>query len=316
MTEHDLRLFLRAFHFWHEQAYGHIQRSARTRLLFLCLLIRYSGMRLGEALKFNDQNDMDLKNNTILVREGAIRRIPLTARAMKKLEELRESPGVIREKGILCRMDQGYVRRIFEARGKEAGLPYRVNPSLIRRKREDEMRSMGIAPAAIEYIQGRGGQLDNSELNKIHQSLLTWEKGRHAGRHNVFYGKILELDRRQICTRLTIRTRHGLIIHARCSTRVAAQLEFETGGDVLVTFRSLQGRISLQKGARNSFAAYVEQVYEDGDIKVILELSDGSKCCAVSDDVSLSSALFPGNTVWLNIRDVDFILSACDHTSS
>ena len=58
------------------------------------------------------------------------------------------------------------------------------------------------------------------------------------------------------------------------------------------------------------------KVYEDGDIKVILELSDGSKCCAVSDDVSLSSALFPGNTVWLNIRDVDFILSACDHTSS
>jgi len=316
MNEHELRQYLRAFHYWREQAQGQVQRCARTRMLFLCLLIRYSGMRLGEALAFDDVADLDEASCMVRVRGRSVRFVPLARRAMKKLCELRDAPAVLREKGRLCRMDQGYVRRIFEARAEDAGLPFRVNPSLVRRAREDELRRMGVEPEALEYLFGRRGSLGQGDMEKVRQILRYREHVRRAGLHNVFQGEVDELERREHCTRLVILTSRGLLLHVRCSTRTASKLALETREFVTASFRSLQARLSDKEDGVNSFFGRVIEVHNDGaDIKVMLELSSGDRCCVILE-AREDTAYQPGQDVWLCVDESAFQLSWSDQILS
>ena len=316
MNEHELRHYLRTFHYWHEQAQGQVQRCARTRMLFLCLLIRYSGLRLGEALAFDDVADLDEAACMVRVRGRSVRFVPLARRAMRKLCELRDSPSVLREKGRLCRMDQGYVRRIFEARAEDAGLPFRVNPSLVRRAREDELRRMGVEPEALEYLFGRRGSLGHGDMEKVRQTLQYRESARRAGLHNVFHGEVEELEKREHCTRLVLRSSRGLLIHVRCTTRTASQLALENGSRVTASFRSLQARLCAQEEGRNSFFGRVTEVHHDGaDIKVMLELASGDKCCVITEEKQ-DAPCQTGQGMWLCVDESAFQLAWDDQTSS
>ncbi|MGN1037981.1 MAG: hypothetical protein ACI4P0_01135 [Mailhella sp.] len=308
MNEHELQDFLRAFHYWHEQAAGQVQRSSRTRMLFFCLLIRFTGMKMGEALNFNDRKDIDEDSCTIAVHGKAPRLIPLTRRSIDKLMELAESPAVLRERGSLCAMDQGYIRRVFEERRLEAKLPFHVSPSTLRKVREEELRRMGLPAGSINFLLGHGGAMDEAAEKTFRQALRYEEKKRHAGMHNVFHGCIADIICREVCARLTVQTGQGLLLHIRCSTRTVSQLGLEQGCSIAVFFRSLHGRIGFTNEGNNCFPARIIEAHEDGDIKFIMELDGGSKCCVIAEGAEEYQKLSPGSMVYLNIRDCDFML--------
>ena len=310
MNENELRRFLMSFYRWHEQAEGNAQRCSRTRMLFLCLLMRFTGMRPGEAFSFNDEKDLDAAKGEAVVGGRCSRAIPLSPRSMKKLEELRGSPFVLREKGRLCRMDQGYVRRVFEARGRDAGLPFRANPSMLRRAREEELLRMGMSQEAAAWILGRGGKPDAALLQEARRKILIWEREQGIGRHNCFQGEVQDITRTRWCARITLRTESGLLLRILCTARTEARLGLAPGARVAASFRTMHGRIGQMNGAGNSIPCRVTELYQDGgDLKVMLELSSGDRCCIIAaGGAERHQGLRPGDRVWLNIDEADFNL--------
>ncbi len=310
MNENELRLFLMAFYRWREQAEGSAQRCSRTRLLFLCLLLRFTGMRSGEAFCFDDVHDLDTSKGEAIVGGRSKRIIPLSPRSLKKLEELRESPFVQLERGRLCRMDQGYVRRIFEARGRDAGLPFRANPSMLRRAREDELLRMGMSQEATAYILGRREKPGDVILLDARQKILSWEREQGIGRHNCFQGKVQDITRTQCCARITLRTDSGLLLHILCTARTEARLCLEPGLHIAASFRAMHGRIGMPHDSRNSFPCRVIDLFEDGgDLKAMLELSSGERCYVVAaGGAARYKDLRLGDDAWLNIDESAFDL--------
>ncbi len=311
MNEQELRSFLMAFHAWHELADGMAQRRARSRMLFLCLLMRHTGMRLGEALAFRDDVDLDAGACSVSVLGARARMIPVSSRAAKELAELRDSPAVVRDKGILCRLDPGYVRRVFEARGAEAGLTFRMNPSRLRRAREEELRRMGIEDETVRFIMGREGRLDETAMLAVRQAFRSWEGRRNVGRHNCFRGVIEELERGTFCVRIRMRTDAGFPLSIRCTSRTASRLGLERGCRITASFRSLKGRLARYPDGINSFPCSVTDIYDDGgDQKVLLELEGSAKCCVIMDRAGRREGLTPGVKVWLGVDETDFDVAA------
>ena len=311
MNDLELRRFLLAFHAWHEKAIGMQQRCSRTRMLFLCLLMRHTGMRLGEAIAFRDCGDLDAGSCSAFVRGAHERMVPLPPHAASKLAELRDAPAVVRDKDVLCRFDPGYVRRVFEARGREAGLPFRMNPSLLRLVREEELRRMGLEDRAVRYLMGRGGSLGEAAMLALRQAFREREEARSVGKHNCFFGEIEDLERGVFCTRVKMRTDSGLLLNIRCTSRTAARLELEPGSRARASFRSLKGRLAMHSEGENSFLGRITAVYaEGGERKVLLELDGGEKCCVIADGAQPSGDLEAGREVWLRIGETDLDISA------
>ena len=310
MNENELRRFLMAFYRWREEAEGAAQHCSRTRMLFLCLLLRFTGMRFGEAFCFDDVNDLDAAAGEAIAGVHGKRTIPLSPRSMKKLEELSGSPFVLREKGRLCRMDPGYVRRVFEARGRDAGLTFRVNPSMLRRARESELLRMGMAQEAVAYMLGRGADPGGTVLQEARRKILGWEQEQGVGRHNCFRGKVQDVMRTLCCARITLRTDSGLLLRILCTARTEARLSLAPGMQIAASFRAMHGRIGLPHEAGNSIPCRVTEIYADGgDLKAILELSSGDRCCVIAaGGAERYKDLHPGSEAWLNIDEADFNL--------
>lgn len=109
---------------WTEQAPTTGRKIARLRLHTIFLLIRYGGLRLGEAFNFQLASDLDCQSGLIHIGGSKAREIILPVPPMRLLRPaatLEEA----RQKDFL-RLDPGFCRKIFYTVAEMA----RVNPKL------------------------------------------------------------------------------------------------------------------------------------------------------------------------------------------
>ena len=311
LEERALRAFLQAFYRWHEEAAGPMQQCSRGRVLLICLLIRFAGLRLGEALAVDDADDIDKENAVLHVRGKWERVVPLPRTALKKILELRDAPCNVREKGRLCRLDQGYVRRIFTLRAKEAGL-CSVNPTDIRNFREQELLRQGVPLSTVELVLGRGGsrRAGERELLQLRESFRLWEGSRQAGRHNMVSGRPLLVRKGEFSCLVHVVTPSGTAFAVRCSTRALSRLDIRDLQEVSVVVRSLQ--VKLLPGREretNCFRAHVVDILERGEeARVMVRLAEGGQefCAVLSRDMLEKLRPVRGKEVWVFIRPEDF----------
>ncbi|WP_295640653.1 TOBE domain-containing protein [uncultured Mailhella sp.] len=311
MEETSLRAFLQAFYHWYECAASPSQQCSRSRVLMVCLLIRFAALRLGEALALDDTADMDTEKGVLYVRGKWARVLPLPDAALKRLAELRDSPCNVRARGGLCHLDPAYVRRVFASRAREAGLPG-VSPTDLRDFREQELLRQGIPLSVVEFFLGRGegGAPKPEDEARLRKAFRRWEHVSRTGRHNVVSGALTLVHKGAFSCLLAIRTRGGMTFLVRCSTRTFTRLELVERQTTAVFVRSLQVCVlPVETMSDNCFPGKVTDVLEhDGEARVMVRLEDDvlDFCAILSFDSVQNMRLQKGGRVWILIRPEDF----------
>lgn len=308
------RSFFQEFYRWYGDAQGVRQQCSRGRVLLVCLLIRFAGLRLGEVLALDDMKDIDEATSEIYVRGKWARVVPLPRNALKKLLELRDAPCMVRERGRICRLDPGYVRRIFSLRAQKAGL-YGVNPSDVRSFREKELLLSGLPLPVVEQMLGRQGRepLNGSDREQIHAVLQQWESERQSGRHNSLKGVIRSLNKGSFSCMLEVAGWPGTVFSIQSTTRTVTRLGLEVGMEVTVSVRTLQVEV-LPRAVRetNCFCARVTDILEGaGECRILLQVQEnGPEFCSVLPRTQLEKlSLERGSQTWVYIRPADFTLN-------
>ena len=317
LSEEGLRRFLDAFYRWREKAQGPSQQCSRSRVLFLCLLIRYAGLRLGEALAFDDREDLLLPGSRLRVRGKWARELPLPPTAMKKLEELCDSPCLARERGRIGMLDQGYVRRLFEQRAQEAELDLPMSPSTLRRYRESELLRSGVPLPVVERYLGRQSRkagLDEDDMALLSASFRRWESERRSGMYNTFRGHVQHMDQGDFSSRFIVAAESGQLVHARCSNRTAARFGLCEGSEVTARVRMLNialGNCEEGEGAMNIFNGTIRTLHTGKDeVKATFELTGGERLSSIVPRALFEKlAVGVGDTVPLCIAPENVMLS-------
>ena len=321
LSDEELRRFLNAFYRWRENAQGASQQCSRSRVLFLCLLIRYAGLRLGEALAFDDREDMLLHGSCIRVRGKWAREVPMPPSAMKKLEELCDSPCLARERGRIARLDQGYVRRLFEQRAQEAGLDSPMSPSSLRRYRESELLKGGVPLPVVERYLGRQSRtsvISEDDTTLLQASFRRWERERRTGMYNTFRGRVERMEQGDFSSRFVVAAQSGQRIHARCSNRTAARFGLSEGEEVTVRVRMLS--IALGEGGvdrtedsslMNVFIGVMRTLHIGKDeVKAMFELAGGERLSSIFSRAAFEKlAVSEGDAVALRIAPENVMLA-------
>ena len=238
LDEAQARTFFHAAYLALAKVQDASSRRVRTRILLLCLLCRYAGMRISEALQFRGEEDLDAERN-VLVHGRWQRRIPLSADSAAQINTLCTDPCLMHDKGRICRMDQGYVRRSMEKIGRHLGI--RVNPTVLRRTRESELLRMGVpSDLAQRFLGNAAPEPDGEERKLLRQIFRRWEEIRRVGRHNSFRGTVKSIRKASFSCTLHIATEKGMCIAAHCTMRAVNAMNLEPGSEVVATFRSLQ----------------------------------------------------------------------------
>lgn len=311
MEETSLRAFLQAFYHWYECAVSPAQQCSRSRVLMVCLLIRFAALRLGEALALDDMADMDVEKGVLYVRGKWARVLPLPDAALKRLAELRDAPCNVRARGGLCRLDPAYVRRVFASRAREAGLAG-ISPTDLRDFREQELLRQGVPLAVVEFFLGRGegGMPKPEDEARLRKAFRRWEYVSRTGRHNVVSGVLTLVYKGSFSCLLEIRTTGGMTFLVRCSTRTFTRLELVEKRTAEVFVRSLQvGVLSEKPASDNCFAGTVTDVLaRDGEARIMIRLKDDvlDFCAILSLEDVQGMKLQKGRVVWIRIRPEDF----------
>lgn len=317
LDDKTLREVLQAFYHWHEKAASPAQQCSRSRVLLVCLVMRFAALRLGEALALNDVADIDAERSVLRVRGRWARELPLPRTALNRMLELRDAPYNVRAKGGLCRLDPAYVRRIFSLRAAEAGLPD-FRPTDLRNFREQELLRHGVALPTVEFFLGRrnGGRPKAGELERLREIFRQWEYASRTGRHNVVTGTLALIRRGEFSCLLCVAAA-GTSFFVRCSSRTFARLELAEQSEASIMVRSLQVQVLKEPvEADNCFAGTVTDVLSCGDearVMICLKNNEQQFCAILSSERVKSLALEQNMDVWVHIRPEDFTFRTSEH---
>jgi len=170
------------FQLWYDNAKTNGQRKTRGRYWLAYLVLRFTGARLGELLKIDDQTDINTRANEIRIttlkrRKAQPKRIvPIPANVCSEIATyLMEFPEM---RGKVFKLDQGNFRRVFYDRAREAGImreTYKENgqkeifphPHSLRHTRAMELLANGVPVTAVQDLLGHSSLLTTAEYLRL-----------------------------------------------------------------------------------------------------------------------------------------------------
>jgi len=306
-----------SFRAWRDAAASPAARRARGRVWVAYLVLRYSGARLGEVLALDDARDLDLARGLVRLgrKEGAPgREVQLPEHAAHAIRDYLADPASAPLRGKVFRLDQGFVRKKFYERGREAGLPKEwANASVLRRSRAIELLRSDVPLTVVQAMLGHSttnltaSYLDYSDddTRRILARFIRREATRRTSARNAFYGKVTRVARGDIQSLVELRTLGGLSVRALITNDSLEALELSR--DKMATARVKAPWVTLHAGAQaplssaaNRFPGRVARVTR-GELsaEVIVELSEKTRICAVVSRASLDALdLKEGDPAW------------------
>lgn len=300
LTSEELERVELAFRERMEQARNGRQRLSRSRIWLVFLLLRYGGLRLAEALAFDDLHDVAAERDVISVRGQYAREVPLSPAVLAGVREVLAEPEAQALRGRLTRLDEGYLRRCFYARAKECGLPSsRLSARVLRNSRAIELCRGGMPLKIVYAFLGQqsadrtAGFLQYSEEDAkaiIHHYLHKEMKMRTSAR-NVFPGRITNIRRGDVLVEVDIATFTGLKLISIITEQSRETLGLETGRTVTATVKApwvilvrpdaAESLENLQTSG-NRFLGRVSGLRRsDVATEVEVDLPEGSRVCAL-----------------------------------
>ena len=172
------------FQAWYDSAPTNHQRKARGRYWLVYLVLRFTGARLGEVLKIDDQVDINTRASEIRIttlkrRKAQPKRIvPVPANVCAEIATYLMEFSEMR--GKVFRLDQGNFRRVFYDRARDAGVmreTYRTDakrekeifphPHTLRHTRAMELLANGVPVTAVQDLLGHSSLLTTAEYLRL-----------------------------------------------------------------------------------------------------------------------------------------------------
>lgn len=279
-----------------EQAKRPEHKISRLRLWLVFVLLRHAALRLGEALALNDDTDIDLTGGILHVRGQHARAIPLTHGLLPVLRRFFSQAALCSQRGTLCALDPGFVRRNFYDRARECGLsPALASPKSIRQARAVELIEGGMPLPAVQNFLGQPslkstGELldyDESDIKAITSHYLRKETKLKTSARNVFPGIVHTIRQSGFMAEVGLKSFNSLEVVAVITQESLENLQIAVGKTVIATVKAPFVIISRDEGsmktcARNKFSGVISALTRSEVLcEVVVDLREGCQVCAL-----------------------------------
>lgn len=314
-----------AFRIWYQAAGRPAGRQARGRVWAAYLLLRFSGARLGEVLALHEGRDLDLERGWLRLGGGSGRQVQIPADVARELAQVLADSAQPGLSGRLLALDQGYVRRQFQARAQDCGLPRELaNPRVLRSSRAIELLRQGLPLTIVQGILGQGtanltaglvsfAQEDVDRLVGFH---LHKETRLRTSARNSFSGRVTALKRSGLLCEVELTTSGGFHIVSVITKDSLENLSLRRGSPVTALVKApwvilVAGDQPPQASARNRLLGRVSRVSKDAiSAEVMVALGDGTQVCALVTRQSVEALeLKIGQMVWVVFKSSAVILT-------
>ena len=312
-----------AFASWLQGARDERSRQSRTRMWLLFLLLRYTGMRLGEALELDDRTDFDLDRGVVRVGGDSPREVPLPEEVVHNLRHFFEAPMSVGLRGQVFCVDQGYVRRIFSERGKGTGIPRELlSPRVLRHSRAVELLRGGVPVVVVDAMLGHQSpssqyvSFSDADTQRIMTHYIYEDKKVKTSARNMFIGRISSVREGAILSEVEVTTATGLKVVSVITKESFQNLGLAMGMTVIATVKApwvvlVKDDIMFKTSARNKFCGRISAI-NTGHIsaEVVVELDDGTKITSLITDESVNKLdLKVGDEICAMVKAFSVILT-------
>lgn len=319
----QLDALTRSFREWLHAARDARTRQARTRIWLLYLLLRHTGMRLGEALMLDDRGDFDLVRGVVRVRGEVEREIPLPVDVVDGLALFFDDPMSLELRGQVFRLDQGYVRRKFSERGKGTDIPRDLlNPRVLRHSRAVELLRGGVPMAVVDAMLGHQSSssqyvsFSDADTLRIMNHYIYEERKMKTSARNMFVGQISAIRDGNILSEVEVTTASGLKVVSVITKESFQNLGLAMGMTVIATVKApwvvlVKEDSMFKTSARNKFCGKISAV-NAGQIaaEVVVDLADGTKITSLITDESVTKLdLKVGDDICAMVKAFSVILT-------
>lgn len=293
LTPQELDALEAGFRAWCDESRTMSHRQSRTRMLCLFLLLRYTGMKLGEALVLHERLDIDTERAVVRVQkteESDEREVPIPESLAKEFARLFDAPMFAGVQSKVFAIDQGFVRKKMYEVAARCGIPEQhVNAQVIRTSRAIELMRQGLPLPVVQKVLGHkdvtltGQYILFSQENA--QQLLDYAiKRQGRARQNVqtiFFGSVISAVAEGESTHVTLLTQSGLKVRASLPVEPAGRLGVAVGvAATAFVDATAVTLVSCTQGAcstGNAFAGHVQLIREHGqELEVSVSLQDGT----------------------------------------
>ena len=269
LTREKLEALSRCWEQWEAEAATPQRKVARARLHLLFLLLRYGGLRLGEALELDARKDVDTVTGMVHVPGPNSRDVLLPLSAMRHVRRILSLPEAESMGRDFLHFDQGFIRKSFYAVARPLGLDRAmVGPRAIRYARGLELVDLHVP---VNLVQKFLGQQKPSQI----AAFLNFSDG--AARRmvqNKTLGPSSGTD--PLCNSFL-----GIVEDISVGMRMAS-VSVRTFGDMRLGVQCS----TLSMG--NCLPCTVQSIHQDQvESFVSLELGDGSRLCATVETPGL-----------------------------
>ena len=283
---------------WEKEATTTAKRIVRARLHLLFLLIRYGGLRLGEALNLNVRQAVDTVTGMVHVPDPGGRDVLLPVSCMKHIRRILSLPEA--ESESFLHFDQGFVRRKFYAVAEGMGLaPGMAGPRAIRYARGLELLELHVPFNVVQtYLGQQKTQISEflsfagGEAKRIMQQGSSGRQTTDEEADNSFIGIITDIRTGMRAASVEVTTFSDLVITARCDVRQFLNSELHLNQVATVSVDPEQIVLSAEKGAlalQGPVRATVTALHQDTvESFLVLELADGTRMNAVQETAHLA----------------------------
>lgn len=286
-----------AFDHWTQAGRGPATRRSRGRARLVFLLLRHTGAKLGEVLALDEAIDFTWQPPAVRLGQGeAQRQVPLPQEVAREVRRSLEDAQPTALRGQFFRLDQGYVRRVFQTVAAAAGLPRELSsPSVLRRSRAVELLRDGLPVAVVQNLLGYGSstmaagllEFSDEEMRRLVSRQMQREKRRRTSARNSFYGQVADIRRGDIQSEVALTTLDQATITAVITNGSLESLGLQPGQYVtalvkapwVLLERPAEG---VASSAENTLAGTVAAIHAGQlAVEVVVAVSDATEVCAL-----------------------------------
>jgi molybdate transport system regulatory protein len=309
-----------SFREWAEGSIRVDVRQSRRRILFIFLLIRYTGAKLNEVLALDPFADLDCERQSVLFRgadpdqELGQREVQISTILCQEIQSALTDPEFRDSLQKLFEVDPAFVRRKFYERAHECGFDKRLaGPEMIRRARAVELMQGNLPLPAVQRLLGHSTpnltsayvSFSEEEVREMTRFFMERESTRKTSARNAFFGKIESIRRGDIQSQVELTTLAGHTITTVITNDSLQALGLRKGG--LATAEVKAPWIILHKGeeepacsAENRRKGIIARKSKGRiSTEYVVRLADGTELCSIITAAgSQRLDLQEGDVVW------------------
>ena len=312
LTRQDLEQLTLRWEQWEAEATTTSRRIVRARLHLLFLLIRFGGLRLGEALELNAKAAVDAITGMVHVPGASARDVLLPMGCMRHIRRILSLPEAESMGVEFLRFDQGFVRRKFYDVASPLELDSAlVGPRALRYARGLEMLDMHVP---FSLVQKFLGQQKNSQIAAF-LDFAGGEARRYLGAasapqddgkdcRNSLLGTVTGIRLGMRSVLVEVCTFSGLRLVALCPHKDFSRMDLHLHQVVTALLDPNQITVAQEahtEGFSNRISGTVEELHRE-QIETFLgvRLPDGTKVFSHQEtDVLDRMRLYEGGKAWL-----------------